>query len=152
MRWDLWDYLKENFFGGMAHQLRILQEGALWTHLPTNTPRQMEFLEKALEKVLGPDRKRKGEIWKVEGIDERIHTERGTLAHLFRNVLQYLQLDLAPRLREIPPQTLLIIFSDHGFMENPRFAKADKYRASRYIHGEDSPFEVIVPWAMATKI
>ena len=84
--------------------------------------------------------------------DERAHTEKGTLEHLFRNVLQYLELDLAPRLRELPPHTLLIFFSDHGFIENPRCAKADKYRTPRYTHGEDSPFEVIVPWAMATKI
>ena len=50
MRWDLWDYLKENFFGRMANQLRIIQEGALWAHLPTTTSRQMEFLQAVLEK------------------------------------------------------------------------------------------------------
>jgi len=77
--------------------------------------------------------------------DERVHTEKGTLEHLFRNVLQYLELDLAPRLRELPSQSLLIMFSYHGFIENPHFEKADKYRTPRYTHGEDSPFEVIVP-------
>ncbi|MEW6377365.1 MAG: DUF6079 family protein, partial [Thermodesulfobacteriota bacterium] len=30
MRWDLWEYLKENFFASMANQFRIVQEGALW--------------------------------------------------------------------------------------------------------------------------
>ena len=78
----------------------------------------MEFPEKALKEASRTGQKKEREIWKVEGIEERIHTERGTLEHLFRNVLQSLQLDLAPR----------------------------------YTHGEDSPFEVIVPWAMATKI
>ncbi|MBI5967928.1 MAG: hypothetical protein HY882_08745, partial [Deltaproteobacteria bacterium] len=149
LRWDLWEYLKENFFTQISNQLRIVQEGALWAHLPSTTPRQMEFLEKSLGKVSGEERKR---IWKIEGIDERVHTEKGTLEHLFGNVLQYLQLDLAPRLRDLPPKTLLIFFSDHGFIENPGFAKADKYRAPRYLHGEDSPFEIIVPWAMAAKI
>jgi len=86
------------------------------------------------------------------GIDERVHTEKGTLEYLFRDVLQYLQLDLAPRLQELPPGTLILFFSDHGFVENPHFEKADKYRASRYLHGEASPFEIIVPWALATRI
>jgi hypothetical protein len=140
MRWDLWQYLKENFFAPMANQLQIIQEGALWAHLPSTTPRQMEFF--------------KGEkkIWKIAGIDERVHTERGNLEYLFRNILQFLQLDLAPRLKELPVGTQIILFSDHGFVENPLFEKSDKYRVSRYTHGEASPFEIIVPWAIVMKI
>ncbi len=42
MRWDLWEYIKENLIGPMANQLRIIDEGALWAHLPSTTPRQME--------------------------------------------------------------------------------------------------------------
>ena len=53
---------------------------------------------------------------------------------------------------ELPPESLLILFSDHGFVENPHFEKSDKYRSSRYLHGEDSPFEIIVPWAILTRI
>jgi hypothetical protein len=140
MRWDLWQYLKENLFAHMANQLRIIQEGALWAHLPSTTPRQMEFC--AGEKKL----------LKISGIDERIHTERGNLEYLFRNILQFLQLDLTPRLRELTPRTQIILFSDHGFIENPYFEKSDKYRTSRYIHGEASPFEIIVPWAELIKI
>ncbi len=140
MRWDLWEYLKENFFASMANQVRIVQEGALWAHLPSTTPRQMEFF-------IGEEK-----IWKIAGIDERVHTERGTLEYLFRNILQFLQLDLAPRMRELPAGTQIILFSDHGFIENPHFDKSDKYRTSRYIHGEASPFEIIVPWASLMKI
>ncbi len=140
MRWDLWEYLKENFFNSMANQFRIVQEGALWAHHPSTTPRQMEFF--TVEK----------KVWKIGGIDERIHTDRGNLEYLFRNILQFLQLDLVPRLRELPSGTQIILFSDHGFIENPHFEKSDKYRASRYIHGETSPFEIIVPWAWITKI
>ena len=151
MRWDLWEYLKEKFFGPRGDQLRIAQEGALWAHLPTSTPRQMELLQGALEKDSGSSAGLEERIWKIGGIDERVHTEKGTLEHLFRNVLQYLELDLAPRLRELPPQSSLVMFADHGFIENPHFEKADKYHTSRYTHGEDSPFEVIVPWAVITK-
>jgi hypothetical protein len=141
MRWDLWEYLKENFFSSMANQVRIIQEGALWAHLPSTTPRQMEFFA-------GEEKK----LWKIAGIDERVHTERGNLEYLFRNILQFLQLDLAPRLRELPAGIQIILFSDHGFVENPHFEKSDKYRTSRYIHGEASPFEIIVPWASVMKI
>jgi hypothetical protein len=152
MRWDLWVYIKENLFEPLANQLRILQEGVLWAHLPSSTPRQMECFDRAMESASGPGKRVKEEVWKIEGIDERIHTERGDLEHLFRNVLQCLQLDLAPRLQGLPARTPLLFFSDHGFIENPRFAKADKYRTSRYSHGESSPFEVIVPWALAIRI
>jgi hypothetical protein len=116
----------------MAHQLRIIHDGALWAHLPSSTPRQIELLEQNLGKT---DVK----IWKVGGIDERVHTERGSLEYLFRNILQFLQLDLAPRLRELSPGTSLLFFADHGFVENPHFEKSDKYRTSRYTHGEASP-------------
>ena len=140
IRWDLWQYLKENFFASMANQVRIVQEGALWAHLPSTTPRQVEFFTGEKK------------IWKIAGIDERVHTERGALEYLFRNILQFLQLDLVPRLRELPPGIQLILFSDHGFVENSHFKKSNKYRTSRYTHAEASPFESIVPWATLTKI
>lgn len=140
MRWDLWEYLKESLFTPMANQLRIIQEGAIWAHLPSTTPRQMEFFTGG-KKLL-----------KISGIDERVHTERGNLEYLFRNILQFLQLELTPRLRELSPRTQIIFFSDHGFIENPHFEKSEKYRLSRYIHGEASPFEIIVPWAELIKI
>ncbi|OGP87580.1 MAG: hypothetical protein A2157_13680 [Deltaproteobacteria bacterium RBG_16_47_11] len=152
MRWDLWEFLKEKFFAPMANQLRIIHEGTLWAHLPSSTPRQMEFFEEALQKAGVKDRRPETKIWKIGGIDERVHTEKGTLEHLFRNVLQFLQLELAPRLRELPSRTSLILFSDHGFVENPLFEKSDKYRTSRYLHGENSLFEIIVPWAAVTRI
>jgi len=152
MRWDLWEYLKEKFFGPLGGQIRIAQEGTLWAHLPSSTPRQMEFLKAALEKDSAPGAGLEERVWKVGGIDERVHTEKGTPEHLFRNVLQCLELDLAPRLRELPSQSLIIMFSDHGFIENPHFEKGDKYRTPRYTHGGDSPFEIIVPWAVITKI
>ena len=46
----------------------------------------------------------------------------------------------------------LIIFSDHGFVENPAFIPTDKYETPRYVHGKDFPFEVIVPWAWIMRL
>ncbi len=148
MRWDLWEFLKEKYFGPMANQFRIVGEGALWAHLPSTTPRQMEILEEVMSNEKSKDIK----VWKISGIDERVHSEKGSIEHLFRNILQYLQLELTPRLREIPSGKSLILFSDHGFIENPQFEKLDKYKTSRYIHGEDSPFEIIVPWAVLKRM
>ncbi len=77
---------------------------------------------------------------------------KGPLTHLFANVVSYLKIDLLFRLRKLPPRTLLIIFSDHGFVENPAFTPTDKYETPRYVHGKDSPFEVIVPWAWIMRL
>jgi hypothetical protein len=152
LRWDLWEFLKKEFFGPLTHQFRIVHEGVLWAHFPSTTPRQMEFFDGAAQKTGDKGREPEPTVWKVGGIDERVHTEKGTIEHLFRNILQYLQLELAPRLRELPARTSLILFSDHGFIENPHFEKSDKYRTARYIHGEASPLEIIVPWATMVKI
>jgi hypothetical protein len=152
LRWDLWEYLKEKFFTPLADRFRIVQEGPLWAHFPSSTPRQMAFFNEAAEKSGALISDEDSRFWKISGIDERVHTEKGSLEHLFRNVLQYLQLELTPRLRTIPSGTTLIFFSDHGFTENPHFDRADKYRQPRYLHGEASPLEVIVPWARLLKI
>jgi hypothetical protein len=152
MRWDLWEYLKEKFFGPLADQFRLIQEGALWAHYPSSTPRQMEFFDRAAEKAGEGGRRPEPKLWKFGGIDERVHTEKGSLEHLFGNILQYLQLELVPQLRPLPPKTTLVLFSDHGFIENLHFEKSDKYRTPRYIHGEASPLEIIVPWAAMVKM
>jgi hypothetical protein len=77
MRWDLWEYLKESFFKPLAHQLRIVDEGALWAHLPSSTPRQMELLQQSMEKTFPAGKGWTENLWKFGGIDERVHTERG---------------------------------------------------------------------------
>ena len=52
----------------------------------------------------------------------------------------------------VPYSLLLILFSDHGFVENKAFSRTDKYEAPRYMHGKDSPFEVIIPWAWVMRL
>jgi hypothetical protein len=150
LRWDLWEYLKEKFFAPLNDRLHPVREGALWAHFPSDTPRQMSFFERG--NPGGQSSERGTQIWKIGGIDERVHTEKGILEHLFRDVLQYLQLELAPCLRTLPSGTSLILFSDHGFVENPHFERTDKYRLPRYRHGEASPLEIIVPWAQFLKV
>jgi hypothetical protein len=151
MRWDLWEMIKQDFFAKLPDRFRLVREGALWAHQPTTTSAQLPYLEKSLQEAY-PDSSPEELLWKIRGIDERIHTEKGGLQHLFANVLRYLELDVLFRLRDLPSRTLLIIFADHGFVENPAFTPADKYGADRYIHGQDTPFEVIVPWAWVMRL
>ena len=69
----------------------------------------------------------------------------GALTHLFASVISYLEIDLLFRLNNLPSSSLLILFSDHGFVENPAFNPTDKYESPRYLHGKDSLCELIVP-------
>lgn len=151
MRWDLWQTIRKGFFGKMEQHFRVVKEGALWAHLPTDTPTQLTHFEEALS-TFDPRYGPEDILLKVTGIDERIHTEKGPLTHLFANIVRFLEIDLAFRLKEMPSGTLLVLFSDHGFVENPHFNPADKYASPRYVHGGDSPFEVIVPWAWVMRI
>jgi energy-coupling factor transporter ATP-binding protein EcfA2 len=150
MRWDLWESLKSDFFGKMPNLFRFVRQGALWANQPTNTSSQLTRFEEAFRAAYSDSEDVL--FWKISGIDEKIHSEKGPLTHLFANIISYLEIDLLFRLRDLPSRTLLILFSDHGFVENPAFRPKDKYDAPRYIHGKDSPFEVIIPWAWIMRI
>jgi hypothetical protein len=151
MRWDLWESIKAGFFDKFSHLFRFVREGALWASQPTVTGLHLERLEAALCSA-HPNDDRESVFWKISGIDEKIHTERGPLTHLFANVIGYLEIDLLFRLQNLPARTLLFLFSDHGFVENPAFDASAKYESPRYLHGKDSPFEVIVPWAWVMRL
>ena len=150
MRWDLWEYIKADFFGKRPNLFRFVREGGLWANRPTSTAPQLERFEKAFHSAY-PDTGHEN-FWKISGMDEKVHSEKGPLTQLFANITAYLEMDFLFRLRNLPPRTLLILFSDHGFVENPAFRPGDKYDTARYTHGKDSPFEVIVPWAWVMRI
>jgi len=151
MRWDLWECIKSDFFGKWPNFFRIVREGAFWANQPSNTPSQLSRFEQAF-RLTYPDVDPKELLLKVSGIDEKIHTEKGPLTHLFASVISYLEIELLFRLKKLPSRSLLILFSDHGFVENPAFNPADKYESPRYLHGKDSPFEVIIPWAWVMRL
>ncbi|MBN1849456.1 MAG: hypothetical protein JW932_12815 [Deltaproteobacteria bacterium] len=150
MRWDLWECIKADFFEKNPNLFRFIREGALWANQPTSTAPQLVRFEEALKAVY-PDTD-EDLFWKIGMIDEKVHSEKGPLPHLFATVLRSLEMDLFFRFRDLPSRTLLLLFSDHGFMGNPAFRPDDKYDAPRYTHGKDSPFEVIVPWAWVIRI
>lgn len=151
MRWDLWEQIKKDFFGKRPDAFRVVKEGILWANQPSDTAAQLDRFNQEFNRAYG----NMGEedlLWRINGIDEKIHTEKGPLLHLFASIISYLEIDFLYRLVELPPRTLLILFSDHGFVENPNFRAVAKYDAPRYIHGKDSPFEVLIPWAWLMRI
>jgi len=151
MRWDLWERIKKDFFEKASNLFRVVREGAIWAHLPTDTSSQLLRFEEAFS-TIGSSMENEDSFWKISGIDEKIHSEKGPLPHLFGNVISYLEIDWLHRLRRLSPRTLMILFSDHGFVENRAFDPSAKYESTRYIHGKDSPFEVIVPWAWVMRL
>jgi hypothetical protein len=146
MRWDLWEHIKLDFFEKRPHLFRFVREGALWANQPTDTASQRARFEQTFRYV-HPDLDPDEHYWRVSGLDEKIHSEKGPLSHLFASAIGYLEIEWLFRLEKLPSRTLIILFSDHGFVENPGFRPTEKYDAPRYLHGRDSPFEVIVPWA-----
>jgi len=151
MRWDLWERVKADFFEKMPNLFRVVREGPIWAHYPTDTSNQLSWFEERLA-VAGRGIGDEPPLWKLSGIDEKVHSEKGPLSHLCGNVISYLEIDWLHRLKRLPPRTLLVLFADHGFVENPAFDPSAKYENPRYIHGKDSPFEVIVPWAWVMRL
>ena len=151
MRWGLWERIKEEFFEKRPNLFRVVREGSIWSHYPTDTANQLSWFEETFADD-GRGIEDEPLLWKLSGIDEKVHSEKGPLSHLCGNVISYLEIDWLHRLKRLPPRTLLILFADHGFVENPAFDPLAKYENPRYIHGKDSPFEVIVPWAWVIRL
>ncbi len=149
--WELWEHIKLHFFGKWPNLFRVVREGAFWANQPTDTPSQLSRFEQAF-RLTYPDTDQEDLLLKASGIDEKIHTEKGPLTHLFASVISYLEIELLFRLKKLPSRSLLILFSDHGFVENPAFNPTDKYESPRYLHGKDSLFEVIIPWAWVMRL
>ena len=73
---------------------------------------------------------------------EKIHESSLPLSDVLREIELHARRSLAVLLDEAPRGTLVFLFSDHGFRENPRWTHTSKHRESRYRHGGASPFEV----------
>ena len=82
MRWDLCEGIKLGFFAKMPNLFRFVREGALWASQPTDTAAQLAVFEQAFRAVHG-SLDDESLFWKISGIDEKIHTEKGPLTHLF---------------------------------------------------------------------
>ena len=174
MRWDMWEYIKENTFITRSLDYRILEEIPIWAHLPTTTEGQMRSLldsttqpgmvaergatysnirdsqsslADAYEEIEFPNAIK---IVKFGFTDNKVHQSRDDLVTLFREIAVNMEVSVKNYMERIPRGSLIFLFSDHGFVENLRF-KGDKDEP-RYLHGGATPWEVIVPLIVILKM
>ena len=169
MRWDVWSRLWEGLLPRLRAVYRVVDEVPLWSVYPTTTNVQLDAagiglpelglaaaettpaygagseeppLVPGFLRLRGPG----GEcIDRLNLVDEKIHESSLPLSDVLREIELHARRSLAVLLDEAPRGTLVFLFSDHGFRENPRWTHASKHRESRYRHGGASPFEVITP-------
>ncbi len=161
LRYDLWLCLRDEFLPHLGATFRIVEERALWAHLPTTTEVQLAKIKLPGTALFGPrivtrDAYLQGghqdAIVKVEYIDELCHGVRGGMPDVYREALAGAAIKLQGLLDALPPRTLVLLFADHGFAENREFDERAKYEQPRYVHGGASLFEVIVPAAVLYRV
>ncbi len=154
LRYDLWLCLRDELLPHLNATFRVVEEAALWAHLPTTTETQLARLDAPGSALFGPrivtrDAYLQGghpdAIVKLDFVDELSHGVRGGLADVYRETLSGAAIKLQGLLEALPAKTLVLLFADHGFAENPAFDAHRKYDAPRYVHGGASLFEVIAP-------
>lgn len=175
-RLDLWGALQEWILGECPFEL--LREGLTWAAQPTITAAQLQPLkeEGLLGHILHMDEGLVAELisdpqaflqavnnarvnirqetllkaMKFDFIDEKIHVSRDPLPVLLEEVLLQSLRKLRPLLDSISSGSLILAASDHGFITNLCFDKANKDEVL-YLHGSSSFFETLAPWALLRK-
>ncbi|MFO7952291.1 MAG: DUF6079 family protein [Bacillota bacterium] len=160
------------------HDFAILREGLLWALSPTITETQLQPLkeEGLLGHVLNMDEQLVAELVsdpegfleavdnkkvienqdnpvkavKYNYVDEKIHASKDALPVLLEELLMQSRKKLVPFLEYLAAGDLLLLVSDHGFKTNFYHDKSDK-EDPLYLHGGETFFEVLAPWAMLKK-
>ena len=136
--------------------LRIVREGVLISQIPTNTENQLEKLQEAGfdGSVLTPEEFNAEDksddllnsLIKFSYIDDRVHTSKENYAGFMEEIIFRTENRLLPFLKRLPERSAVLLVSDHGYRLNYGFSRDKKYQQPRYLHGGETPFEVIVPW------
>ncbi|MFP4015843.1 MAG: hypothetical protein ACLFUI_02315, partial [Halanaerobiales bacterium] len=167
MRQDTWELIKGELSNSIDY--RIIKEGSLYANLPSNTETQITRLKEngfrgeilsaddylLHSKDIDDTTKNDGiirEIVKFSYIDDRVHSSKEDYSEFMEEIKFQTENRLLPFLKKIPSRTMVLIVSDHGYRINHQFRKDEKYETPRYLHGGNSPFEIIVPWALLYKI
>ncbi len=156
LAWPLWTLLSERLQQRMPARVRLIEARVAHAYQPSNTLEQVTrwiaaggpMAQDRLQKGFSfPSGDEEGVAYKLDWVDEKIHTSRESPYFLYEEILEQLSSQLGAILNELPAGTLLVVFSDHGFIESPHFDPGDKYKRPRYGHGGNSPFETVVPVA-----
>jgi hypothetical protein len=92
------------------------------------------------------------DLIKFSYIDDKVHTSKEDYDSFMSEVLFQTENRLIPFLEQVPQSVPVLIFADHGFRINSQFRKENKYESPRYLHGGNTPAEVIVPWSLLYRI
>ena len=154
--WPLWQLLCRQLERRMPPHVRLVETKVAYAHKPSNTLEQVKQwlaagglhpqhrIQKGFSFQGGG---RDNLTYKLDWIDEKIHHSRESPYFLHTEIIEQLLPQTVAFLDKLPRRTLLILFSDHGFVENRAFLERDKHRIPRYHHGGGSPFELVVPVA-----
>ncbi|MEE8586898.1 MAG: hypothetical protein V3T83_18815, partial [Acidobacteriota bacterium] len=156
LAWPLWRLLSQRLQQRMSARVRLIEARLAHAYQPSNTLEQVTrwiaaggpLAQDRLQKGFSfPSGDEEGVAYKLDWVDEKIHTSRESPYFLYEEILDQLASQLGAILNELPAGTLLVLFSDHGFIESPEFDPREKYKRPRYGHGGNSPFETVVPVA-----
>ncbi len=89
-------------------------------------------------------------VIKYNFVDDKIHASRDRLPVMLDELLLQSRKALQPLLRRLPANTVLLAASDHGFKTNLYRDRSNK-EEPLYLHGGDTLFEVLAPWALLRK-
>ncbi len=169
LSWDMFALLKNRFLEGLFPDLKIVKVLAAWTVLPSNTETVMEKLKNSLgelnfESTVNEPAPAFGgrlseevelaagfRLHKINSLDTKIHTSKEDLVVFGSEMLLQVEEDLRRYFGKLEKGGLVLLFSDHGFVQNPKFTEQRKYEQSRYQHGGGTPFEIIVPAVLLQK-
>ena len=88
--------------------------------------------------------------YKYNFIDDKLHTSGEDLLTVFSEIKLHLQSSLTEYMNKLPVKSMVILFSDHGFIKKKPYLKRDR-KTSLYSHGGNSPWEMIVPLVVLYK-
>ncbi len=156
LSWPLWKRLEGELEKRLPPQVRVVETRMAYARVPSDTLEQVKHwlaagapaaarkLQKGFTFAAGPEEG----LYKLDWVDEKIHSSRESPYFLYTEIAQQLCPQLVGMLSKLPRNTLFALFSDHGFTENAAFQSKDKYRFPRYRHGGATPFEVVVPFVV----
>ena len=175
-RLDTWDTMLEKALGD--HRFQVLREGLLWAVRPSVTEAQLQplkeegllghilnmdetlvaelisdpqaFLQAVDNSPLRTEQKTALKAIKYNFVDEKIHSSRDNLPVLVEELLMQSRKRLLPLLEYLPSGSILLLASDHGFKTNLYHDKSNK-EEPLYLHGGDTFFETLAPWALLKK-
>ncbi len=161
MRFDLGLRVHEKLRGLLGQQAACTERLLLWSALPTNTETQLDLIghgpDGLKEMVEAPEcevpvargraattarivKTHHREVHKLDLVEAKLSMPGGPAVARLETLSSEVATSIAAHLRALPPQTLVMVFGDHGFVFD---ALEDGTAAAR--HGGASPEEVLVP-------